>query len=135
MTWRKWIVVSIAAAAVLCGALLLLNLRLAPAPSGYSGKEPGVVYYPACGNETLEHGGLTWFPISHDDWETPTARGAWPSGGRGASAAFAMVAPPGPGDDVGTLFVYPGGRAYWVSESGTLDTWLTLVPQSYNWVC
>jgi len=112
-----------------------VNLRVAPSPQGYAAVEHDVTYYPACGNETLEHNGRTWYPIARDDWATPTARALSASGGRGISVSVPMVAAPGPGDDVGTLYVYREGRAYWVSESGEIHTWLTLVPQTYNWVC
>ena len=135
MNWRKWVLVGVVAAVALAAALVVVNLRVPPSPSGYSAIEPGVAYYPACGNEVLEYNGRTWYPIARDDWATPSAQGEWPSGGRGLGASVHMVAAPGPGDDMGSLYVYPDGRAYWVSDSGEIDTWLTLVPQSYNWVC
>jgi hypothetical protein len=135
MTWRKWLLVGIGAVVLIAAALVVVNLRVAPSPTGYSGVDTNVAYYPACGNETLEHNGRTWFQISRDDWATPSAQAAWPSGGRGLGMSVPMVAAPGPGDDTGTLYVYPEGRAYWVSDSGELDTWLTLVPQAYGWVC
>jgi len=140
MTKKWWVLIAVTAVLVIVAGLIVANLRLAPAPSGYSSKEAGVQYYPACGNETLEHGGRTWFPIARDDWATPTAQAAAASGGRGFSVGvpirgLAVVAAPGPGDDVGTFYLYAGGRAYWVSDSGTIDTWLTLLPQTYNWVC
>jgi len=135
MTWRKWVLVAAGAVIVFVGVFLLVNLRLAPVPSGYTGVDENVAFYPACGNETLEHAGRTWFPIERDDWPTPDAQALGASGGRGLGMSATMVAAPGPGDDVGTLYVYPEGRAYWVSDSGDLDTWLTLVPQTYAWVC
>lgn len=135
MGWKRWLLVALVAVVVIGGALVWANLRVAPSPQGFSAVEHGVTYYPACGNEILEHGGRTWYPISRDDWTTPTAQALSASGGRGISATVPMVAAPGPGDDVGTLYVYRDGRAYWVSDNGELDTWLTLVPQVYNWVC
>jgi len=134
MTWKRWVLVALAAALVFGGALIVVNLRVPPAPQGYASVTHNVVYYPACGNETLIYEGKTWYPISRD-WATPTTQAFAASGGRGISASVPMVAPPGPGDDLGTLYVYQEGRAYWVSDNGSLDTWLTLVPQTYNWVC
>jgi len=131
----KWLLVALGAIVLVVGAALATNLLVAPAPSGYMSRDRGVGYYPACGNEVLEHEGLTWYPIGRDAWEGPSAQAAPASGGRGISTAVTMVAPPGPGDDVGTLYVYSMGRAYWVSESGNLETWLTIVPRSYGYVC
>jgi hypothetical protein len=135
MTKKRWAFTILGAVAVIAGALLWVNLRVGPVPANYESSESGVSYYPACRNETLTHGGLTWYPISRDDWPTPSAGAAAASGGRGVAASVPMVAAPGPGDDVGTLYLYRDGIAYWVSDSGTLWTWLTLVPQAYNWVC
>jgi hypothetical protein len=47
----------------------------------------------------------------------------------------ARVAPPGPGDDIGTLVVWAVGVARWVSDSGVLDVWLIDDEVTYNWVC
>jgi hypothetical protein len=44
------------------------------------------------------------------------------------------VAPPGPGDDIGTLIVYSDGMARYESDSGTVE-WLTTEVHTYNWVC
>jgi hypothetical protein len=97
-----------------------------------------VEYYPACGNELLEHDGTTWYPFKPTtDWPEPIFDGptasalGLPHGGRGVAA----VAAPGPGDDVGTLVVYDNGIAYWMSDSLTLGTWLTTKRITYNWVC
>ncbi|PKQ18945.1 MAG: hypothetical protein CVT68_00855 [Actinobacteria bacterium HGW-Actinobacteria-8] len=111
----------------------------------------GVRFYPACGNETLGFDGRLWFPFTPanpEDFPTPgaaaddaaaTASGFTRSGagsGQGtASTSVGMVIAPGPGDDVGTLTVYEGGFAYWVSDSGDVDTWLTTTKIEYNWVC
>ena len=40
-----------------------------------------------------------------------------------------------PGDDTGTLTIYDDGTAYWVSDNGDLDTWLTTDEITYEWVC
>jgi len=132
----RWLLSLLAAVVVLALGGLWLNLNVAPAPSGYSSVAEAVEYYPGCGSALLEHGGVTWHPIFHGDWATPNAQSAAASGGRGISTGLHTVsAPPGPGDDVGRLYVYPGGRAYWVSDSGGYDQWFTVIPQSYNYVC
>lgn len=120
-------------------------------PGDQIGTYEGVRFYPACGNETLAYEGKVWFPFrpanpedfpiagAAEDDATTSARGLAGSGaaaGPGAVAAsVGMVIAPGPGDDVGTLTVYKGGFAYWVSDSGDLDTWLTNTKIEYGWVC
>ena len=107
--------------------------------------EDGVPFYPACGNETLDHDGVTWFPVAHVGFspydEELTARleeiGAVPrepSPVQGVNGLARVVAP-GPGDDVGTLVVWADGVARWVSDSGTLDVWMVDDELTYNWVC
>ena len=146
------------AVSVMVGALLALG-GCAPGgnPGGPASPEPesqgphgavssvheDVMYYPACGNETLDYEGTMWFPFSSDEsetWATPVAMAdAAPGGLGGGFARVALrlptVAAPGPGDDIGTLTIYEDGIAYWVSENGELDTWLTSTPLEYNWVC
>lgn len=106
----------------------------------------GVSFYPACGNETLAYEGKLWFPFAPanpEDFPTPDATAAAVGlGGVAAasepgtvSASVGMVIAPGPGDDVGTLTAYDGGFAYWVSDSGDLDTWLTNTKLEYTWAC
>jgi hypothetical protein len=97
-----------------------------------------VEYYPACGNELVEFEGTTWYPFKPTtDWPEPIFDGptasalALPSGGKG----IAMVAAPGPGDDVGTLLVFDNGIAYFMSDSMNIHTWLTTRHITYNWVC
>lgn len=103
-----------------------------------------VQFYPACGNETLSHGGKLWFsfrPANPDDFPVPgassdAATGVGVASSPGTvSASVGMVVAPGPGDDIGTLTVYDKGFAYWVSDSGDLDTWLTNREIAYNWAC
>jgi hypothetical protein len=104
-----------------------------------------VRFYPACGNETLEIHGVTWYPIVHVGYEPfddsmqaylddVNSREREPSPVVGVRG-FARVAPPGPGDDVGTLVVWADGVARWVSHSGELDVVMVDVPITYNWVC
>jgi hypothetical protein len=101
--------------------------------------------YPACGNETLEHLGVTWYPLVHVgsepidgnlrsrvDQVLAVEREASPIQGL---QGFARVAPPGPGDDVGTLVVWADGVARWTSDSGQLDVWMIDDVIEYSWVC
>ncbi len=110
-----------------------------------------VQFYPACGNETLSYEGKTWFsfrpenpgdfPMAGAAADAASAAGPGASGVAaasapgGASTSLGMVIAPGPGDDVGTLTVYEKGFAYWVSDSGDVDTWLTNTKIEYLWVC
>ena len=106
------------------------------------GTYPGVAFYPACGNEILEYEGSTWYPLLPDDQKPaptdlaqPTAQALGASGGRGISTSVHFVVAPGPGDDTGTLTIFDDGTAYWVSDNGDLDTWLTTDEITYDWVC
>jgi hypothetical protein len=104
----------------------------------------GVAFYPACGNETLRHEGVTWYPIVHVGFEPmmpelqervdavlSVERELWPRDPQG----LARVAPPGPGDDVGTMAVWADGVARWVSDSGALDVWMVDDEIAYSWEC
>jgi hypothetical protein len=44
------------------------------------------------------------------------------------------VAPPGPGDDIGTMIVYSDGFARFESDSAWI-IWLTDQEQAYGWEC
>lgn len=105
----------------------------------------GVGFYPACGNEPLLHDGTWWYPIVRsphdpidehlqDRIDEALAAEREPSPVVGAQG-FARVAPPGPGDDLGTLVVWDDGVARWVADSGTLDVWMIDEEITYNWVC
>lgn len=88
-----------------------------------------VLFYPACGNEVLHHEGVDFYQLlPEEDIEVVRL-------GFGAGVGVPLVAPPGPGDDVGTLTVYSDGFARFVSDSGLLDVWLTQEFRDYNWVC
>lgn len=120
-------------------------------PAGDAGVVPivgvhdGVAFYPACGNETLRHEAVTWYPLAHldgfddeyqaiyDDFVAVEREPSPVAGWRGFGAS--RVVEPGPGDDVGTLVVWEDGFARWVSDSGDLDTWLTDREITYDWVC
>jgi len=113
-----------------------------PEPSG-----PQVVtvlddvdYYGACGNEILKTDEGTFYPLSADEVEAldidayamDAATGDTEPAG--LVAAPRMVAPPGPGDDVGTLVIYGDGIARFESDSGDVR-WLTDEPREYTFVC
>ena len=144
MRRRTGWVIGVTAAVVAVGLALAWSHFHVPSAPGAPTKTLVLAgYYPACGNETLEVDGTTWYPINRPDWEAPNFDGPTPaaaqvtgaSGGRGISASVPMVAAPGPGDDHGTLVIYDNGTAYWNSDSGNIHTWLTTAPQTYNWVC
>ncbi|GAB3845075.1 hypothetical protein [Nesterenkonia populi] len=94
-----------------------------------------VEYYHACGNETLHlQDGRVFYPLlpeEQDDFdESPYSSSARP----GPAGPLIAVAPPGPGDDAGTLTIYDDGMAYWESESG-ITAWLSDEEREYNWDC
>jgi hypothetical protein len=99
----------------------------------------GISFYPACGNETLEHEGVTWYQVNERDF--PEQYGAAVAVEReqpldeGGVRGFARVVAPGPGDDVGTLLVWADGVARFTSDSGDLTAWLIDDELTYNWVC
>lgn len=121
--------ITIARVAVLSLTLALVACSAPSVPGDFIEAQAGVEYYPACGNEILQHEGVTWYPID-EDWPGPIAL---ESDGFGRSVP--RVAAPGEGDDIGTLWVYEDGFAYFRSNSGDLETWLTVREQTYDWVC
>lgn len=120
-----------------------------------------VAFYPACGNETVEVDGTTWYQLLReeqgqidrsrylpdDTGSTASGPGRSPTLGAGGpgmpgtsrvvTPAIAMpaVAEPGEGDDIGTLTVFTDGMGHFVSDSGDLSTWLTTDERTYDWVC
>ena len=104
-----------------------------------------VAFYPACGNETLDHLGTTWFPALRPGRESterePQAEAdALLAAPRAESPVeglhgFARVVAPGPGDDTGTLVVWADGVARWVSNSRDLDVWMINHEVAYSWEC
>lgn len=88
-----------------------------------------VLFYPACGNEVLRHEGQELYMLlPEEDIETLRL-------GHGTSVKVPVVAPPEPGDDIGTLTVYSDGYARFVSDAGGFDVWLTSEHREYNWIC
>ena len=110
-----------------------------------AGVYPGVLAYPACGNEPFDHLGVTWYPLFSEGFDPMTddlqervdeviAVQRESSPVRGVHGLMRVPAP-GPGDSIGTLVVWADGVARWVSDSGDLDVWLVDEPISYSWVC
>jgi hypothetical protein len=117
-----------------------------PAPVAIVGVYEAVKAYPACGNEPLDHDGVTWYPVTRVGFDPfdgslqaradeilAVDREVPPSPPFQSLAR--RVQSPGPGDDVGTLVVWADGVARWVSDSGKLDVWLVDDEITYNWVC
>lgn len=100
----------------------------------------GVEYYPACGNETLAHDGITWHQVNQGEYPdlydrvVNAMRENLPES-VGVSGFAARVVSPGPGDDIGTLVVWSDDVAYFVSDSGDLRAWLVTEELTYDWVC
>jgi hypothetical protein len=95
-------------------------------------------YYPACGNETVDIDGTTYYPfLPADDaqFDKPLAIALGEGGRAGYSRSVGRVVAPGPGDDSGTVVIYDNGIAFFRSDSGNIETWLTRVKQEYDWVC
>lgn len=99
-----------------------------------------VDYYGACGNETLTtDDGISFYPLTSDEVEAldldayPGDAAPSESGPEGFRTPLG-VAPPGPGDDVGTLVVYDDGIARFESDSGTVR-WLTDEFREFTFVC
>ena len=111
----------------------------APGAVPVDGVYEGVSFYPACGNETLQHEGVTWYQVQEYDYpdvwaaifDVERIEPAVPLGFRGA----ARVVDPGPGDDVGTLVVWADGVARFVADSGDLTAWMVDDELTYEWVC
>lgn len=89
----------------------------------------GVRFYPACGNEVLHYEDLTLYMLLREESIEELRLG------HGAGIRLLTVAPPEPGEDLGTLTVYSDGYARFVSDNGAFDVWLTSEPRDYNFVC
>jgi hypothetical protein len=113
-----------------------------PAPSGteVAAVYEDVDYYGACGNETLTTDeGISFYPLTSDevealDLDAYAVDGAPPGSGPEGFRSPLGVAPPGPGDDVGTLVVYGDGIARFESDSGNVR-WLTDEFREFAFVC
>ena len=117
-----------------------------PAPVEIVGVYEGVNAYPACGNEPLQHDGVTWYPVMQFGYrpfdsglqaradQILTVERVDPPGAV-VQGFVRRVPSPGPGDDIGTLVVWADGVARWISDSGKLDVWMIDDEISYSWVC
>jgi hypothetical protein len=117
----------------------------ATAPVEIVGVYEAVEFYPACGNETLDHQGVTWYTLVHSgldpvdpelqqrvDEVLAVEREDSPVAG---VHGLTRVPIPGPGDEIGTLVVWADGVARWVSASGDLDVWMINDEIVYTWAC
>ena len=104
-----------------------------------------IEFYPACGNETLDHQGVTWRTLVHSGFDPmdpelqeridevlAVEREHSPVAG---VHGLTRVPSPGPGDDIGTLVVWADGVARWVSASRDLDVWMINDEIVYTWEC
>ena len=130
------------------GAEVVVDARIEADPdTGALGNEAtvvsvhdGVEFYPACGNESLTHGGVDWYQVQRN--EHPETYDRAVGGAREQAPESVMVrgfaprvAEPGPGDDVGTLVIWSDEVAYFVSDSGDLSAWLVTDELEYGWEC
>jgi hypothetical protein len=98
----------------------------------------GFEYYNPCQNSTIDIGGTTYYSVPDgsmaelggDYPAIDETRYPWPAEPQG----LVRIAPPGPGDDVGTMVVYADGTARFESDSGMVS-WFTDQELTYNWVC
>jgi hypothetical protein len=90
-------------------------------------------YYGACGNEPVDVHGTTYYPLFPEELAA-LDQSRYRSDDAGAPAGFARVAPPGPGDDIGTIVLFSDGIARFESDSGRV-IWLSVEEHTYNWVC
>lgn len=91
-------------------------------------------YYYACGDEVLLlPDGRSFYPLVPAN-RTDIDETRYAAGWTIIDDHLVAVAPPGPGDDTGTLTIYEDGIARWRSDSG-IEAWLTEEPQEYAWEC
>ena len=91
-----------------------------------------IEWYAPCGNEPLRFDGEVWWPLLPEELDAlDESRYPRPQ----PQGVAARVAPPGPGDDVGTLVVFSDGIARFESHSGAIVIWLGETERSYDWVC
>jgi hypothetical protein len=92
-------------------------------------------FYGPCGDNSVDAFGTTYYQMYAGEIEAlDESRYPHAEGEANAPSEFARVAPPGPGDDTGTLIVYSDGMARYESDSGIVE-WLTTEEHTYNWVC
>ncbi len=143
---RTWSRLGSVVIAVLISAACGSDEPAGTEPTTVATPEPEIVavyrnfeYYGACGNETvlIENTVFSPVPTEPTDDVVPgvavaidESRYPLPPDLNG----LVRVAPPGPGDDIGTMIVYSDGFARFESDSGWI-IWLTDQEQTYGWVC
>lgn len=148
---RGWVVVAALLALMGCGdtgttsggGAASTGTTTGPAELSVVQVVEGVRFYPACGNEVVEVDGVTWYQLLPEEMDGLDRTHVPDASAVGLPAGVADVVPaallavpaPGPGDDVGTLWVFSDGLAFWESDSGTLRTWLTQEERAYGWIC
>lgn len=119
---------------------------VAPSPTDAAGTPVPIVavhddiaYYIACADAPVTVDGIRWYPVA--EWgneQTAEVLERIVSVDREQPASPVGFAPrvpaPGPGDDIGTLYVYADGFAWFESDSGQ-TIWLTQDEIVYTWVC
>jgi hypothetical protein len=102
-----------------------------------------VEYYPACQNSSVTIDERLWWPVPGPEWRgLPGLLAEYEAiisverqdPVDPAAGIRTRVPGPGPGDDIGTLFIYADGYARFITDNG-LGIWLTTDEQTYNWVC
>jgi hypothetical protein len=98
-----------------------------------------VNWYPACATSPIEIGGDLYYPLPMGAPPVDESRYPLPFSeaeplGIKVVLGLPAVAPPGPGDDIGTVTVYSDGMARFDSGSGNV-AWLTREEQEYGYVC
>ena len=115
------------------------------APVAIVGAYESVEFYPACGSETLDHLGVTWYQLLHSGNQAmyPALQERFDEAMRierdespvRSIAGFVRVPAPSPGDDIGTLVVWADGVSRWVSNNGQLDVWMADEKIVNPWPC
>lgn len=94
-----------------------------------------IQYYGACGNETFELDGETWYPLHFEEQQAIDPTDYEVAESITEPSGLVRVPPPGSGDDVGTLFVFEDGLGRFVSDSSAIDLWMTTEEQVYEFEC
>lgn len=131
--------------AALCGAALLLATSACSGDGDGPGTEvvtqvrvvetvEDFAYYNPCANEPVQVGQQTFYPLLQDEI-ADLDRELYVAEEQGSPlTGMLRVAPPGPGDDVGTMTLYEDGVARYVADSGD-ESWFDDQERTYNWVC
>ena len=91
-------------------------------------------YYGPCANEPLQIGDTTFYPLLDDEIAALDRDRYAPAGSASDVTGMLRIAPPGPGDDIGTMTVYEDGVARFETDSGK-EWWFNDQEHTYNWEC